>query len=620
MLSNLSIKRILQLSGAVITAIVIINMLIVFSMSKTIHERYSEKEFEVLPHTFNFLRLQKNVIQVQQWLTDISATRAYEGFDDGFEEAKVYYNDANEVLAHLIKEHKKYKEQDMVDDLNEFKNDFESYYKIGIKMANAYIKGGPEQGNVVMGELDPFAEKLSESLSVWIDEHNQDNKKLSLDLENAISTLETVVIIFGVLLILLITVIFMMMSKRINTSLINFENGLLSFFDFVNRKKSDVKLLDENNNDEISKMAKVVNQNILRTKKVIDEDNQLIQNTTEVVNKVIAGRYKDLITAKTSNKSLEELKENVNNMISSSRENFVKINEILNEYVKYDYRNKLDLAHIEKDTQIDILIKDINHLRNSIVNMLKEEKDNGETLNNSANLLFTNVQTLSSSTEQAATSIEETAASLEEITENIKANSLNVTKMADFAKELTKSSNEGKDLASKTTISMQDINTHVSSINEAIEVIDQIAFQTNILSLNAAVEAATAGEAGKGFAVVAQEVRNLANKSAEAANEIKRLVEEATLKSKDGKEVSERMINGYEKLNDIISETTELIKSVDVSSYEQEKGIIQVNDALSQLDKQTQNNAYIATQTKDIAIETKGISEKIVRNTQDKNF
>jgi methyl-accepting chemotaxis protein len=134
----------------------------------------------------------------------------------------------------------------------------------------------------------------------------------------------------------------------------------------------------------------------------------------------------------------------------------------------------------------------------------------------------------------------------------------------------------------------------VTSISEAITVIDQIAFQTNILSLNAAVEAATAGEAGKGFAVVAGEVRNLASRSAEAANEIKSLVESAKEKAIHGKVISDNMIEGYSKLNDNITTTLELIDEVATSSKEQEQAMQQINEAISALDQDTQKNAHEA--------------------------
>ncbi|MCG3720476.1 methyl-accepting chemotaxis protein, partial [Aliarcobacter butzleri] len=160
----------------------------------------------------------------------------------------------------------------------------------------------------------------------------------------------------------------------------------------------------------------------------------------------------------------------------------------------------------------------------------------------------------------------------------------------------------------------------VNLINEAISVIDQIAFQTNILSLNAAVEAATAGEAGKGFAVVAQEVRNLASRSAEAAKEIKAIVENATNKANDGKLIASNMIQGYKELNQNISQTMNLISDIQNASKEQLLGIEQINDAVNQLDRQTQQNAMVASQAHDIAIVTDEISKLIVSDADEKEF
>ena len=192
--------------------------------------------------------------------------------------------------------------------------------------------------------------------------------------------------------------------------------------------------------------------------------------------------------------------------------------------------------------------------------------------------------------------------------------------MATYSNSVTKSAQDGEDLANQTTVAMEEINIQVNSINEAISVIDQIAFQTNILSLNAAVEAATAGEAGRGFAVVAAEVRNLANRSAEAAREIKNIVENATKKANDGKNIANNMITGYKELNQNITNTINLISDIEMSSKEQLTGIEQINDAINNLDQQTQKNAVIASQTHDVAVTTDTIAKLIVSNANEKEF
>ena len=192
--------------------------------------------------------------------------------------------------------------------------------------------------------------------------------------------------------------------------------------------------------------------------------------------------------------------------------------------------------------------------------------------------------------------------------------------MSNFATEVTNSSNQGHALATKTATSMQNINEKVAVINEAIGVIDQISFQTNILSLNAAVEAATAGEAGKGFAVVAQEVRNLAARSADAANEIKDLVEVATTQAQQGSKIASDMINGYEELNKNITETTQLIDSVAKDSSIQKEKIEQINDEIFKIDKATQDSAKVAKETNIVAQQASDIAQKIVNDASSKKF
>ena len=192
--------------------------------------------------------------------------------------------------------------------------------------------------------------------------------------------------------------------------------------------------------------------------------------------------------------------------------------------------------------------------------------------------------------------------------------------MAKYSEQVSLSAKKGQELAKSTTTAMDDITNQVNAINDAIGVIDQIAFQTNILSLNAAVEAATAGEAGKGFAVVAAEVRNLASRSAEAAREIKAIVGNATSKANQGKSISYEMIKGYDELLENITKTTQTIEEIARASKEQQSGITQINDAVTGLDRQTQQNATIASQTKEIALETDAIAKDIVADAMKKEF
>ncbi|ADG92525.1 methyl-accepting chemotaxis sensory transducer [Arcobacter nitrofigilis DSM 7299] len=430
------------------------------------------------------------------------------------------------------------------------------------------------------------------------------------------SSLATFVII-TILSIILAIIFTFLLSRNINKSINNFKDGLLDFFKYLNKEESSVELLDTSAKDEIAAIAQIVNENITNTKSLLEKDDLLINDVKRVVELVKTGDISKKIEKSTHNKGLEELKTIFNEMIQIISENISNdtnaIEKALQEYQKLNFRHRITTATGKTVDGLNTLAKIINE-------MLVENKANGLTLQKSSSELLSKVDLISRSSNEAAASIEETAAALEEITSNISSNTQNVIAMSNNANDLKKSANEGEELASQTTVAMDSINEQVTAINDAISIIDQIAFQTNILSLNAAVEAATAGEAGKGFAVVAQEVRNLASRSAEAAKEIKSLVENATTKANDGKAISDKMIKGYLGLNENISKTLELIGGVESASKEQQMGIEQINSAVGLLDRQTQQNASIANQTKDIADETQYIANEIVRDADEKEF
>ena len=439
--------------------------------------------------------------------------------------------------------------------------------------------------------------------------------------DEAYSLLNNILMILVIVSILIFIMFSLFVSSIVTKSLNDFKNGLISFFDYLNKKTTKISLLEDSAKDEFGEMAVFVNENIKQIENTLNQDVALIEDAKVVMTRVNNGWYSQFIEKSTANASLEEFKNNVNQMIKGTRDRFAEVDEILEAYAKLNYIPTLTMkATDERGGLFERLVFGINTLQNSITQMLVENKTNGLTLDESSNILLVNVDKLNQSSNEAAASLEETAAAIEEITSNIRNNTENISKMALLSNEVTASASQGESLANQTTVSMDEINTQVNAINEAISVIDQIAFQTNILSLNAAVEAATAGEAGKGFAVVAAEVRNLASRSADAAKEIKSIVENATKKANDGKKIAGNMIEGYKQLNGNITHTINLIQDIQNASKEQLLGIEQINDAVNQLDQQTQQNAAVASQTHDVAVLTDQIAKLVVTNADEKEF
>ena len=404
-----------------------------------------------------------------------------------------------------------------------------------------------------------------------------------------------------------------------NRDLENIDKYFQQLIDFLSYEKNEFEYIESTGNKKVDDMFKRWNQQIKSFDKRAKDDMRVLGEIVLTADKVEKGIYKSRITASSENPTIHTLKNTLNKMLSSIEDSNSRILRVVNSYTNDDFTDYIRVVDNYKD-DMKLLMESINILGKELGNSAKNNLNNGETLEKSSSTMSNSMNNLATKANEQAASLEQTAAALEEITSITRNNTQNATKMGELGQIVKKSVQTGEELASKTAISMDEINEKVKAINSAITVIDQIAFQTNILSLNAAVEAATAGEAGKGFAVVAQEVRNLANRSAEAAREIKNLVEEATIKANDGKLISSDMIDGYKELNKNISETINIIEDVSGASKEQMLGIEQINQAVNMLDRVTQENAFESNQIKEISQSVSKLAYDLLTDAKSKKF
>ena len=384
------------------------------------------------------------------------------------------------------------------------------------------------------------------------------------------------------------------------TGLLFISTSILFFNQMLNNKKEkDLKI-----------------ENIIEKSNISEDD--FINDLKSFSSRISSGMFNNTsINCNSKNNNFEIIKNNLNTTTNDLAKIFKEITHLFDKYQKNDFTVQIESKQNE---ELKILIDEVNKVNTKISKMLLSSLKSGHRFKQNADNLKNNMDVLNSNIMNQSNILKETINSVEQITQNVKNNSLDVDKMLNYSNELFVSVKNGFESAKNSAILMDNINEKTKSIEEAIRIIDQIAFQTNILSLNAAVEAATAGEAGKGFAVVAQEVRNLANKSAEAAKQIKTLVESATQEANNGKNASTEMIKEYDVLNGNIQKTKETIQNISLSLKEQEKGIEQVNYAIFDLDRVTQQNALKANETNEIANQNDEMATTMVVETNKTNF
>ena len=314
------------------------------------------------------------------------------------------------------------------------------------------------------------------------------------------------------------------------------------------------------------------------------------REVAKIVEASLAGDFTQRIAEEGKSEFMLTLAQGLNQLMKTTESGLNEVSNVLLALSEGDLTKRVSSQY--KGTFND-LKNYCNTTSENLANMISKIREASDTINNASSEIAAGNQDLSTRTEQQASSLEETASSMEELTSTVRLNAENANQANGLASQASQVAGNGGDLIRQVVTTMASINESSRKISDIIGVIDGIAFQTNILALNAAVEAARAGEQGRGFAVVASEVRTLAQRSANAAKDIKDLISDSVAKvetgnalvSKSGDTMQEIVVS-IQRVNDIMSE-------IAAASAEQASGIDEVSKAVSQMDEMTQQNAAL---------------------------
>ncbi|TRW92777.1 methyl-accepting chemotaxis protein [Candidatus Methylobacter oryzae] len=609
-----------------------------------------------------------DVIQVQQFLTDVSATHNPGGYKDAEAAAADFKSRKEQILlSGTIASSQK-------EELAKIDLAFDQFYNQGKRMAATYTDQGIAAGNAIMTDFDAASLRLA-GLMKEFKSHAVNNELQTITGLNELSkhASQLLLVVSALLVTLSLGVAFYLTNylykqlgidpyyakaiakeiaggnfnrdinldpgdnssllyaiKTIQTSINAFvaaqnvmsqkhaegwigeEIDATQFRGTYAKLARDINALVKSHIDVKTQVVKVISQyakgdfsldidrlpgDKAKITEAIDNVKKTLFEVSSEINALAAagagGDFSKRANASKFEFMFKDILTNFNTLIETCDTGFEDIRKVTDAMAQGDMTQTIGKNYPGTFGEV---IAGVNATGQHIKKLVSEIKDATEAINTAAKEIASGNNDLSHRTEQQAASLEETAASMEELTSTVQANTENAKQANQLAKNASEIADQGVTVVGKVVSTMESINESSTKIGDIISVIDSIAFQTNILALNAAVEAARAGEQGRGFAVVASEVRNLAQRAASAAGEIRGLIADSVEKVEDGSRLVNQAGRTIKEIVNSVQRVTMIMSEISAASVEQSSGIAQVNQAIAQMDDVTQQNAALVEQ------------------------
>jgi methyl-accepting chemotaxis protein len=533
-------------------------------------------------------QIQLEIVQVQQFLTDVSATRGLNGMDDGWGEAEKNAQAFDRDIARAQTLAQDLKADELAAALAAVKSKFPNYYSVGQSMAHAYVAGGAEAGNLSMPQFDAASEALAgevdnaakslRAVQARIEADNVKQEKRLADQQNL------AVVVYG-LIALGAGVWGMMLISRLRRRVLRPLGDLASYMGFLAEGDYERPIPLQASNDELGHMVSSV---------AVFRDAALERKSARLQQEEERGLAEQ---------------ERVERDMERRRADTQRAEVVSTVASALSHLSDGDLtARIDKDLAAEYaaLKADFNAAAERLATTIAQIRESAGSVGVGADEISAAADDLSRRTEHQAASLEETAAALDQITATVKKTAASAIEAQKRVAETHEEARTTEQAVSAAVTKVGEIEASSSQIGQIIGVIDEIAFQTNLLALNAGVEAARAGEAGKGFAVVASEVRALAQRSADAAKQIKTLISESSKQVGEGVQLVGQAGGALTRILERVGGISTLVQEISATAKEQALGLSEVNTAVNQMDQVTQQNAAMVEQTTAAAHSLKG--------------